>query len=157
MAVTFHSIKCPDCGASLHIEEGRAQLFCSFCGAKITAAVEHAPGERTADAAEAERTPEETAKRRVIIGIALVLAAILMIVVIRSAIKALKLPGILLIAAAVCAVVILWKKKGAKADGDTRIKVPSAVSDYEWKNYATVEAVFKNAGFTMSNVFRSTI
>ena len=35
MAVTFTSVKCPDCGATLQIEEGRQQIFCSYCGAKV--------------------------------------------------------------------------------------------------------------------------
>ena len=35
MAIKLYSIKCPDCGASLPIEEGRRQLFCSYCGAKV--------------------------------------------------------------------------------------------------------------------------
>lgn len=29
------SVKCPDCGASLSIEEGRKQAFCTYCGAKV--------------------------------------------------------------------------------------------------------------------------
>lgn len=28
-------MKCPDCGAALDIEEGRRQIFCSYCGAKV--------------------------------------------------------------------------------------------------------------------------
>ena len=35
MAITNNSVKCPDCGASLPIEEGREQMFCSYCGSKI--------------------------------------------------------------------------------------------------------------------------
>ena len=35
MGVTFTSVNCPECGASLPIEEGRTQLFCSYCGTKI--------------------------------------------------------------------------------------------------------------------------
>lgn len=35
MAVKFISVKCPDCGASLDIEEGRTQAFCTYCGAKV--------------------------------------------------------------------------------------------------------------------------
>ena len=35
MAVKFTSVKCPDCGAVLPIEEGRNQVFCSYCGSKI--------------------------------------------------------------------------------------------------------------------------
>ena len=29
------SLKCPDCGQTLSIEENRTQAFCSYCGAKI--------------------------------------------------------------------------------------------------------------------------
>jgi DNA-directed RNA polymerase subunit RPC12/RpoP len=35
MAIKFVSIKCPECGASLDIEEGRTQIFCSYCGTKV--------------------------------------------------------------------------------------------------------------------------
>ena len=35
MALKMNSIKCPDCGASLPIEEGRTQIFCSYCGGKV--------------------------------------------------------------------------------------------------------------------------
>lgn len=29
------SLKCPECGANLEIEEGRKQCFCQYCGTKI--------------------------------------------------------------------------------------------------------------------------
>lgn len=35
MAINFISVKCPDCGAALDVEEGRKQLFCSFCGSSV--------------------------------------------------------------------------------------------------------------------------
>ena len=35
MSVSLTSVKCPDCGASLSVEEGRTQFFCSYCGAKV--------------------------------------------------------------------------------------------------------------------------
>lgn len=35
MAIINKSVKCPDCGASLPIEEGREQMFCSYCGSKM--------------------------------------------------------------------------------------------------------------------------
>lgn len=30
-----YEIKCPECGASLEIEEGRKQIFCQYCGTRI--------------------------------------------------------------------------------------------------------------------------
>ena len=35
MAVKFTSVKCPECGANLPIEEGREKMFCSYCGTQI--------------------------------------------------------------------------------------------------------------------------
>lgn len=35
MAIEFISIKCPECFAPLEIEEGRQQIFCSYCGTKV--------------------------------------------------------------------------------------------------------------------------
>jgi len=29
------TLKCPECGATLNVEEGRTQCFCAYCGAKI--------------------------------------------------------------------------------------------------------------------------
>lgn len=35
MAISLTSVKCPECGAQLSIEENRKQAFCSYCGSKI--------------------------------------------------------------------------------------------------------------------------
>lgn len=35
MSIKVNSVKCPECGADLPVEEGRTQLFCSYCGSKI--------------------------------------------------------------------------------------------------------------------------
>ena len=35
MSIKLISVKCPDCGPRLDIEEGRKMAFCSYCGAKI--------------------------------------------------------------------------------------------------------------------------
>ena len=35
MAVQLITIKCPECGATLSIEEDREQAFCTYCGAKV--------------------------------------------------------------------------------------------------------------------------
>ena len=29
------SVKCPDCGAALELEEGRTVYYCQYCGAKV--------------------------------------------------------------------------------------------------------------------------
>ena len=35
MSVKLIAVKCPECGATLNIEENRAQAFCTYCGAKV--------------------------------------------------------------------------------------------------------------------------
>lgn len=35
MSITVKTIKCPECGATLQIEEDRSQLYCSYCGTPI--------------------------------------------------------------------------------------------------------------------------
>jgi len=35
MAVRFISVKCPECGANLPMEEGRKEMFCSYCGTRV--------------------------------------------------------------------------------------------------------------------------
>ena len=35
MSIRFISIKCPDCGADLSIEENRTQAFCTYCGTMV--------------------------------------------------------------------------------------------------------------------------
>ena len=35
MATVFTAVKCPHCGATLEIEEGRNQCYCSYCGGKV--------------------------------------------------------------------------------------------------------------------------
>ena len=52
MAIKFTSVKCPECGATLPIEEGREQIFCSYCGSKIIMTNENEYIYRKVDEAE---------------------------------------------------------------------------------------------------------
>lgn len=58
MSISIVSVKCPECKASLPIEEGRTQIFCSYCGAKIVITNENEFIYRHID--EAEVTQAET-------------------------------------------------------------------------------------------------
>lgn len=49
------SIKCPDCGASLEVDENREMVFCSYCGAKIVLQNENEHIERKIDQARVEQ------------------------------------------------------------------------------------------------------
>ena len=55
MAISLKSIKCPECGASLQIEEGRTQVFCSYCGTKVIVTNENEHIYRHIDEAEVKQ------------------------------------------------------------------------------------------------------
>ena len=59
MAIKFTSVKCPECGAALPIEEGRKQMFCSYCGSKIIMTNENEYIHRFVDEAEVKRAETE--------------------------------------------------------------------------------------------------
>ena len=55
MAVKFTSIKCPECGANLPIEEGRERIFCSYCGTPVLVTNENEKIIRHIDEAKIKR------------------------------------------------------------------------------------------------------
>ena len=59
MAVKFTSVKCPECGANLPIEEGRERMFCSFCGTQIIMTNKNEHTYRHVDEAEVKRAETE--------------------------------------------------------------------------------------------------
>lgn len=59
MAMEFTSVKCPECGANLPIEEGRERVFCSYCGTQIVMTNENEHTYRHIDEAELKRAETE--------------------------------------------------------------------------------------------------
>lgn len=55
MAVKLTSVKCPECGANLPIEEGRERLFCSYCGTPVIVTNENEKIVRHIDEAKIKR------------------------------------------------------------------------------------------------------
>ena len=55
MAIKLNSVKCPECGATLPIEEGRTQIFCSYCGTKVIVTNENEYIYRHIDEAEVKQ------------------------------------------------------------------------------------------------------
>lgn len=53
------SLKCPECSASLSVEEDRDQLFCQYCGAKIVLQNENERIYRRIDEADVKRSETE--------------------------------------------------------------------------------------------------
>ncbi len=94
MAVTFHSVKCPECGASLPIEEGRNQVFCSYCGTKVLvhndnehiyrhideAGIKQAETDRLVKLRELEMAEKNNATRKILIKAWLIISIILIVI-----------------------------------------------------------------------------
>lgn len=53
------SVKCPDCGQTLSIEENRTQAFCSYCGAKVLISNENEYVFRQVDEADIRKAETE--------------------------------------------------------------------------------------------------
>ncbi len=167
MAIKFVSVKCPECGAALEVEEGREQIFCSYCGSKVIIEndneyIYHHIDEAEIKQAETDRIiqlkkMEMTEKNRIAkekrmsikIRISIVLgiiAFIFLAIGFGGSNFGLETPGLL------CglALMMMWTvdKDDEELDFGDKVKVPSSISDFENKNYATIESMFSSAGFT---------
>lgn len=168
MAVKFTSVKCPDCGAVLPIEEGRNQVFCSYCGSKIIMMNENEYVYRHIDEAEIkqaeterilrlkkiefiEKKREEAAKiKRIKIKLTIVLGILAVIFIGMGYVgtnDGFIMPGLICCIIMAC-MWLLGDDQDDDSDFGDKIKVPKAVFDYEDKNYAAMEILFKSAGFT---------
>lgn len=56
MGINLISIKCPDCRATLHLEEERREAFCSYCGSKVLLHNDNEKIYRTIDEAKLKET-----------------------------------------------------------------------------------------------------
>ena len=170
MAIKFISVKCPECGASIDVEEGRQQIFCSYCGAKVMVQndneyIYHHIDEAQIKQAEVNQevqlrkmeiierkhaAAERTKKVKIILSVILVIVAIIFMGLgFGGDHFGLMFPGL------VCCYILMfmWMGNKDKDDDDDldfgdKVKVPSSISDFESKNYASVEAMFTSAGFT---------
>ena len=175
MSVKIISVKCPDCGAVLTIEEDREQAICSYCGAKVLihneneyvvrhideAGVRRAETDRLVRMKQLELMERERAEaqRARVLGmrVSSVLAAVGALMIVGGSLAG-RAAGP---AAAWCytlakagslpliggAGIGLHVRNRSGRSGE-KAKVPSSISDYERKNYSAIEDMFRIAGFT---------
>ena len=170
MAVKLISVKCPECGATLNIEEDREQAFCTYCGTKVLlhneneyiyrhideAGIKQAETDRIVMLRKMELLEKKRATSQKVktlkIGITVALGLVMLICFgigysVDDGLGA-------LMVGMVCGIIIMfmWMNKGKDEDDDIdlgdKAKVPSSISDYEKKNYSAIEAMFVSAGFT---------
>ena len=170
MAISLISVKCPDCGATLNIEEGRTQVFCSYCGANVLVRNENEHVFRHIDEAgiaraevdrevqlkqlemAQEKQQEARRNRSVRIGLGVLAAALGIVMMVAGGLlgggaeDALFPVGFLVL---IGASFLLFFPFGDDDDvpGD-KAKVPDSIEGYERKHYRAIEVMFKAAGFT---------
>lgn len=166
MAIRFVSIKCPECGASLDVEEGRQQIFCSYFGTKVMvqndneyiyrhideASIKQAEADKIVQLRKLEiieRKRAEAAKVKRVKIIVSILMGILGIGLMIAGAGMGGLVGLLVLEG----VMFIWilsdkDKEDDELDFGDKVKVPSGISGYESKSYSAIEAMFVSAGFT---------
>lgn len=171
MSIELKSVKCPDCGASLPIEEGRTQIFCSYCGSKIIITNENEHIYRHVDDAEVKRAEadnqirlkeleleeKENDRNRKSKRVAYIISLISLVVgIIFIAIDNWTLGGILVMASILIAEFTFIgnhphnkssNRKAQRILSANEVQITDAMSDPTGDNYNAVVALYKAAGF----------
>lgn len=164
MAVKFTSVKCPECGANLPIEEGREKIFCSYCGTPIImtdeneytyrhideAEIKRAETERLIRLKELEMEEKECERSRKGHRSAMIIAGVIAVIgVITEIVLPLNLIGSFLI------IVSIWivnesqrKKKFRSTLSSDEAQIAEDMASCKGKNYNSAVALFQSAGFS---------
>ena len=167
MAIKMISVRCPDCGAALDVEEGRTQLFCSYCGAKVIIQNDNEYIYRTVDdagvkQAETQRMVmlkqlemEEKAKQdkkeyiRIWLGATVILFLVGIIGIMREEYYG-YLCILLDMSVGMMGVFFIDgnKKKTPVIVNDNQLVISNAMTQCRNKDYRAAVALFRAAGFT---------
>ena len=170
MAISLISVKCPDCGATLNIEEGRTQIYCQYCGANVflrnenehvyrhidEAGMAKAAADREVQLRQLElaqqKQLEATKGRSVRIGLGVVAAGAGVVMMVLGGLlggaaeEAFFPVGFLVLIGA--AFLLFFHREDDDVDAGDKAKVPDSVEDFEKKHYKAIEAMFHASGFT---------
>ena len=166
MAIKMNSVKCPECGANLQIEEGRKQIFCSYCGTRIImtneneyiyrhideAEIAHAETNRIVEMKRMEMAEKSRMQKQRIKKIKIIISIILgAIMLISFAIHKMHMMTLGMVCA--LALMMMWMGEiGNNSDDDDiydgKIKVPSSIDGFDNKSYQAIEGLLRSAGFS---------
>lgn len=173
MAIKFISIKCPECGAELQIEDGRDYAFCTYCGARVMisndneqivrtideARIKQAENERIIRLKELEIQEKSSILKKILIGVWLVATVGLLVVTVVG--FATENDGLgaacmlLLINVAGWGAMALFtgdsKKKIRHKAGVDEVAITTAMMDCIDYNFNKAVQMYKNAGFININ------
>lgn len=168
MAVKFTSVKCPECGANLPIEEGRKKIFCSYCGTPIImtdeneytyrhvdeAEVKRAETEQLVHLKELEMEEKENARKRKGVAIAYSVAgglAIIGVISLAFPVNSLFGLGAFTIAGWIAIYANMskenQKKKAHRIVLSNEVQITETMESCEGENFDAVAGLFRSAGF----------
>ena len=178
MSYNLISVKCPDCGQTLSIEENRTQAFCTYCGAKVLisneneyvirqvdeAGIKKAETERLIKLKELELQEQreiQTRKlRRVLTVIWLIISVILLVIIISKIagssdgftsgfLMLFYIGGPIIGGGAYLIFKWLPEKESEKiVENQGGIRFPNGLAPFTDKKYFAIEESLRSAGFT---------
>ena len=178
MSYDLISVKCPDCGQTLSIEENRTQAFCTYCGAKVLisneneyvirqvdeAGIKKAETERLIKLKELELQEQreiQTRKlRRVLTVIWLIISVILLVIIISKIagssdgftsgfLMLFYIGGPIIGGGAYLIFKWLPEKESEKiVENQGGIRFPNGLAPFTDKKYFAIEESLRSAGFT---------
>lgn len=168
MGVNVLSVKCPACGANLPIEEGRTQVFCSYCGNKVVvtneneyiyrhideASVKQAETDRIVLLHQLQQDEKDNESRKKLIIVRGIAVGILLVLgIVGLATENIGLMSCLMIAMPLGIGIhaSLPDKRKRRAQprraGENEVVISDAMAWHTNKNYQNVIMLFKSAGF----------
>lgn len=169
MAINLISVKCPQCGADLSVENGREFSFCSYCGTKVMmsnenehiyrnideARIKEAETERMVLMRQLDMEEKSSVSKKLLVAIWILGTAILIILgIIGLSIDNEGLGMCMMLGMCVG----MWgglglfgtssKKKPRRYAGSNEVVITEAMEYCSEKNYNAIVALFKGAGFT---------
>lgn len=178
MGYKLISVKCPDCGQTLSIEENRTQAFCTYCGAKVLisneneyvfrqvdeADIKKAETERIIRMRELDLAEKNSSLRKVLTIIWLIVTLVLLVIAVVLMLSPgnESMPGWaggFLFLFYACAPIVggggylvfkwLPEKENEKViEKQGGLRFPSGLSPFSDKKYFTVQDTLHSAGFT---------
>lgn len=166
VAIGAYTIKCPECGASLDVEEGRKQLFCSYCGSKVLinnenehiyrhideARIKEAETDRLIKLKELELESEDRKNRKNLITVWVIatgIFALLGVIGIITGNDNLEMCILIAMNVALWGGIFLFANKNKKRHvvNNSDVVISSVMSNCAGKNYNNVLELYKGAGF----------
>lgn len=167
MAIQFISVKCPDCGAELSIDNSREFAFCSYCGAKVMvhndnehiyrnideARIKEAETDRIVKLRQLDMEEKSSFSRKsMIIAWAVSTGVLLLLGIIGFTVDNMGMGMCMMFAMLVGMSGFLFldngKKKPKVVVGTNQAMITGAMVDAVEKNYNNAVLLFKGAGFT---------